>query len=85
VLACRDVEKGEAAADRIRAELPGARSRVASLDLSSLQSVRQFASGLDFGEIGLLINNAGIMMTPLVGPPMVSSSSSGRTTWATSR
>lgn len=64
VLACRDVEKGEAAADRIRAEVPGARSRLAGLDLSSLQSVRQFASGLDVGEIGLLINNAGIMMTP---------------------
>jgi NAD(P)-dependent dehydrogenase (short-subunit alcohol dehydrogenase family) len=37
---------------------------VAELDLSSLASVRGFAGALEVGELALLINNAGIMMTP---------------------
>jgi len=64
VLACRDVRKGEAAATEIRAAVPGARLRVVELDLGSLASVRRFVSLLDVGELALLINNAGIMMTP---------------------
>ena len=43
VLACRNVQKGEAAAAEIRAAVPGARLQVSELDLSSLASVRQFA------------------------------------------
>ena len=64
VLACRDVQRGEAAAAGIRAAVSGARLRVADLDLGSLASVRSFAGSLDVGEIALLINNAGIMMPP---------------------
>ena len=64
VLACRDVRKGEAAAAEIGAAVPGARLEVAELDLSSLASVRRFAAALGVGELALLINNAGIMMTP---------------------
>jgi NAD(P)-dependent dehydrogenase (short-subunit alcohol dehydrogenase family) len=64
VLACRNVQKGEAAAAEIGAGVPGARLRVAELDLSSLESVRRFAAALEGGELALLINNAGIMMTP---------------------
>jgi NAD(P)-dependent dehydrogenase (short-subunit alcohol dehydrogenase family) len=64
VLACRNVRKGEAAAAEIRAAGPGARLKVAELDLSSLASVRRFAGALEVGELALLINNAGIMMTP---------------------
>ncbi len=64
VLACRNSQKGEAAAAEIGAEVPGARLEVAELDLSSLASVRRFAGALGAGELALLINNAGIMMTP---------------------
>jgi NAD(P)-dependent dehydrogenase (short-subunit alcohol dehydrogenase family) len=64
VLACRDVRKGEAAAAEIRAAVPGAQLQVAEMDLSSLASVRRFAGALEAGELALLINNAGIMMTP---------------------
>jgi NAD(P)-dependent dehydrogenase (short-subunit alcohol dehydrogenase family) len=64
VLACRNVEKGEAAAAEIRAAVPDARLQVSELDLSSLASVRRFAGALEGSELALLINNAGIMMTP---------------------
>ena len=64
VLACRDVQKGKAAATEIGAAVPGARLRVAELDLSSLASVRAFAAALEAPEIALLVNNAGMMMTP---------------------
>jgi NAD(P)-dependent dehydrogenase (short-subunit alcohol dehydrogenase family) len=64
VLACRNVAKGEAAAGEIAAAVPDARLQVADLDLSSLASVRRFVDVLDVGELALLINNAGIMMTP---------------------
>jgi NAD(P)-dependent dehydrogenase (short-subunit alcohol dehydrogenase family) len=64
VLACRNVRKGEEAAAEIGAAVPGARLEVAELDLSSLASVRRFAGALEVDELALLINNAGIMMTP---------------------
>src|SRR2546430_3240966 len=64
VLACRNVQKGEAAAAEIGAAVPGARLEVSELDLSSLASVRRFAGALKVGELAVLINNAGIMMTP---------------------
>src|SRR5215831_5961328 len=59
VLAVRNTAKGEEAA----AAMPGT-TEVRELDLASLRSVREFASGWD-GEIDLLINNAGVMVPPL--------------------
>jgi len=66
VLACRDMAKAEAAADRIVTAAPKARVTAAHLDLASLASVRAAANALrDACEhIDLLINNAGVMMTP---------------------
>ncbi len=66
VMACRSVERGQAAADKIKAEQPGAQVSVAQLDLSSLASVRKFAGDvLAAGEpLDILVNNAGIMMLP---------------------
>lgn len=64
VLACRDTAKGTAAATDIATDVPAARVEVAELDLSSLASVRHFASTLEADELHLLVNNAGIMMTP---------------------
>ncbi len=58
VLACRNVEKARAVADRI-----GERARVAALDLADLNSVRAFAA--EFAGADVLINNAGVMATPL--------------------
>lgn len=62
VLAVRDVEKGRQAARRMQGDL-----RVQELDLTSLRSVRAAAADLRaaYGRIDLLINNAGVMYTPL--------------------
>jgi NAD(P)-dependent dehydrogenase (short-subunit alcohol dehydrogenase family) len=63
VMACRNTGKGAAAEQSIRQEIPGADLEVASLDLSSLDSVRAFAAGFS-GGLDLLINNAGVMAPP---------------------
>jgi NAD(P)-dependent dehydrogenase (short-subunit alcohol dehydrogenase family) len=63
VLACRDVERGKQAADKIRAVRPSAELDVAHLDLSSMSSVRGFGDTWD-GSLDLLINNAGVMAPP---------------------
>jgi NAD(P)-dependent dehydrogenase (short-subunit alcohol dehydrogenase family) len=66
VLAVRNTTKGEASAERIRGAIPGALVEVAELDLSSLESVRTFAGQLlaQSAMLDLLVNNAGIIMTP---------------------
>ena len=66
VMACRNLVKGAAAEAEIRAELPSADIELASLDLSSLDSVRSFARAFDERGVplDLLINNAGVMAPP---------------------
>ena len=66
VLACRNLDKGEAARAGIAAQVPGAELELEALDLSSLDSVRSFAQTFRDGHDGLdlLINNAGVMATP---------------------
>jgi len=64
VVACRSAEKGEEAAQEIRAETDGPKPRVLALDLGSLDSVRRFAGELEGEPVDLLVNNAGVMMTP---------------------
>ena len=61
-LAVRNLEKGEAAAARMREGAAGT-LRVARLDLGSLTSVQEFAEAWD-GPLGLLVNNAGLMTPP---------------------
>jgi NAD(P)-dependent dehydrogenase (short-subunit alcohol dehydrogenase family) len=58
VLAVRDLAKGEAAAESISGEC-----EVRKLDLADLGSVRGFVDSWH-GELAVLINNAGVMMTP---------------------
>ncbi|MFD5830146.1 oxidoreductase [Lentzea sp. NPDC060358] len=58
VLAVRDVAAGERAAAAMRGT-----TEVRELDLASLASVRAFAGGWQ-GEIDVLVNNAGVAMTP---------------------
>ncbi|WP_167106850.1 SDR family NAD(P)-dependent oxidoreductase [Mycobacterium sp. DL592] len=66
VLAVRNLDKGKAAADLIARRSPGAEVSVQELDLTSLNSVRAAAEQLraEHPRIDLLINNAGVMMTP---------------------
>jgi NAD(P)-dependent dehydrogenase (short-subunit alcohol dehydrogenase family) len=61
VLACRNVEKGEAARREV-----GSDSELEQLDLASLDSVREFADRFRAAHDGLdlLINNAGLMAPP---------------------
>ncbi|HYB34466.1 MAG TPA: SDR family NAD(P)-dependent oxidoreductase [Mycobacterium sp.] len=66
VLAVRNLDKGKDAAARITAKSPHADVALQELDLTSLDSVRAAAEQLrsDHDRIDLLINNAGVMMTP---------------------
>ena len=65
VLACRSVDKAEAAAEQLRAMIKG-HVDVVRLDLGDLASVRAAAGDVraKFGKIDALINNAGVMQTP---------------------
>ncbi|XP_039825109.1 short-chain dehydrogenase TIC 32, chloroplastic-like isoform X2 [Panicum virgatum] len=63
VMAVRNVSAGLAAQEAIAAKIPGARMDVLELDLSSMASVRRFASEFESLNLPLniLINNAGVM------------------------
>lgn len=65
LMACRDVEKGR----RVREELvPGGdnHSEVRHLDLADLDSVHRFADSISDWRIEAVVNNAGVMNTPLM-------------------
>ena len=70
VLACRDLGQAKEAAARILSsrphQAPPAGLQAIRLDLASLASVREAAEeiGSAYGPVDLLINNAGVMMTP---------------------
>ncbi|MDP4506172.1 oxidoreductase [Nonomuraea turcica] len=64
VLACRDLERGQAALIHMRGEVPGAHLELRRVDLSSLTSIREFASGWNHDRLDLLVNNAGVAMVP---------------------
>jgi NAD(P)-dependent dehydrogenase (short-subunit alcohol dehydrogenase family) len=66
VLAVRNLEKGKEAARRVEQATPDAQVQLQELDLTSLASIRAAADQLrsNHESIDLLINNAGVMMTP---------------------
>ena len=66
IMACRSVEKGQVAAQKIQDEDPQGSVTVMALDLADLSSVRDFAEVFkrEFQRLDLLINNAGVMMLP---------------------
>jgi len=66
VLACRDRDRGDDAAERIRAREAGADVEAMTLDLGSLASVRGFSEAFHarFDRLDGLVNNAGIMFVP---------------------
>ncbi|MXQ98440.1 hypothetical protein E5288_WYG015407 [Bos mutus] len=73
ILACRDMEKCEAAAKEIRGETLNHRVNARHLDLASLKSIREFAAKVTEGKreasgleehVHILINNAAVMRCP---------------------
>ncbi|XP_060145638.1 retinol dehydrogenase 13 isoform X3 [Globicephala melas] len=66
ILACRDLEKCEAAAKEIRGETLNHRVNARHLDLASLKSIREFAAKIIEEEerVHILINNAAVMRCP---------------------
>jgi NAD(P)-dependent dehydrogenase (short-subunit alcohol dehydrogenase family) len=66
ILACRNQTKADAAKQRIENEIPGAAVEVGLMDLSSLQSIRDFAEQINHGNpVDVLINNAAVMALPV--------------------
>lgn len=67
ILACRNRERAERARAAILARHPAAAVEVRLLDTGSMASVGRFAEAFrrDHRRLDLLINNAGIMTTPL--------------------
>ncbi len=66
VLACRDLEKANAATEAIHSAQPSAKCEAMELDLASLASVRKFAASFldQHGDLHVLCNNAGVMALP---------------------
>ncbi|WP_321296950.1 oxidoreductase [Marinifilum fragile] len=66
VMAVRNTEKGDLVAAEIKNTNPKAIIKVMPLDLTSLESVKDFVENFSryFNRLDVLINNAGIMMCP---------------------
>lgn len=66
VLTSRSLEKGEAAKAEILKKFPDGKIEVMQLDLGDLQSVKEFAAAYKkkYRLLDILLNNAGVMMTP---------------------
>ena len=66
IIAVRNMEKGTAAENKIRAQHNNADVHVMELDLASLDTVRSFAKSFKekYNKLDLLINNAGVMIPP---------------------
>ena len=66
LLACRDLQKGQATLAAIQADLPSSSVELMQLDLASLASVQALAERVLQSEerLDLLFNNAGVMAIP---------------------
>lgn len=66
IMACRNLDKANAAAQTIRRQAPTANLTVAELDLANLASIRHFADHFrqKYTTMDILCNNAGIMAIP---------------------
>jgi NAD(P)-dependent dehydrogenase (short-subunit alcohol dehydrogenase family) len=67
IMACRDMNKAQAALAQIQVEIPHAPAEIMQLDLASLQSIHRFAEAFTekYDRLDVLLNNAGIMMPPM--------------------
>lgn len=66
IMACRNMDKAADAKNKILSDFPDAIIKIMEIDLSRLDSVREFASqfNLEFSHLDILVNNAGVMMPP---------------------
>nr|XP_039268676.1 retinol dehydrogenase 12-like [Styela clava] len=66
IMACRDMEKGNAAKEKVIQETGSNDVILKELDLASFESIREFAADINENEpkLHVLINNAGVMMCP---------------------
>jgi NAD(P)-dependent dehydrogenase (short-subunit alcohol dehydrogenase family) len=66
IVASRSAAKGQAAVDKIKAQIPGAKVIFEPLDLASLASVAAFAERMkaSYQSLDILINNAAVMALP---------------------
>jgi len=67
LMACRDVVRGRAALDLVRARSGGADATLVQLDLADLTSVRKAADevrAITGDRLNVLVNNAGVMASP---------------------
>lgn len=64
IMACRNFERGQSAANQIRAAIPNARLTPALVDISDLTSVSQFSQWLNLHHprLDILVNNAGVLL-----------------------
>ncbi|KAM9827147.1 retinol dehydrogenase 12-like [Neosynchiropus ocellatus] len=65
-MACRDMEKAEAAMKEVKEASGNDNIVCMKLDLADSKSIREFAEAINNGEsqLNILINNAGVMMCP---------------------
>lgn len=61
VLLCRSQERGEQAAQRIRAETGSSRVSLEQVDMSDLASIRKVAERLSSRSVDVLVHNAGVL------------------------
>jgi WW domain-containing oxidoreductase len=68
IMAVRNVDAGRKVSEETLKEIPTAKIDVMKLDLSSMASVRKFASEYNSSglPLNILINNAGVMATPFM-------------------
>lgn len=66
IMACRNIPKAEEAKNKILTIHPNAKINIMKVDTSSLKEVKKFADEFlkKYKNLHLLINNAGIMMSP---------------------
>ncbi|OWR30425.1 short-chain dehydrogenase [Saccharibacillus sp. O23] len=66
ILAVRNMERGQKAADGLLKKFPQANVEVMRLDLADLSSVEAFAAGVlgKYASLHVLVNNAGVMIPP---------------------
>ncbi|CAL1597277.1 unnamed protein product [Knipowitschia caucasica] len=66
IMACRDIERGQAALKEVIEASANPNVACMKLDLSDTNSIREFADSFNKGEekLNILINNAGVMVCP---------------------
>ena len=66
IMACRNIEKGKAAREKLLKKHPGTMIHVMELDLADLESIGRFTDEIlvKYKNLDILVNNAGVMIPP---------------------